>query len=118
MDNSHLLMIAMAEKCKRLIRQCEQPDVLLPVPLQPGHLQWMCDQIVEHAEIGPPTKLHRWIGFVQCGMLAQRILDLDRLKSMFDELKRAHGEAIVDVEDLLDHLDPQSSFEFDIGGQG
>jgi hypothetical protein len=37
---------------------------------------------------------------------------------MFDEAKRAHGEASDDLEDLLDHLDPTNSFELDIGGQG
>jgi hypothetical protein len=117
MDNSYLLITAMAEECKRLIQQCENPDARLPAPIQPGHLEWMCDQIVEHAEIGPATKLHRWIGFVQSAMLAHRMLDLDGLKSMFDELKRAHGEAREDLEDLLDHLDPKSSFELDIGGE-
>jgi hypothetical protein len=75
----------------------------------------MCDKIEEHAEDGPATKLHRWIGFVQCAMLAHRMLDLDGAKAMFDEAKVAHGET---SEDLLDHLDPTSSFELDIGGEG
>ena len=51
-------------------------------------------------------------------MLANRMLDLDELKAMFDEAKRAHGEASDDLEDLFDHLDPTNSFELDIGGQG
>jgi hypothetical protein len=46
------------------------------------------------------------------------MLDLDELKGMFDEAKRAHGEASDNLEDLLDHLDPTNSFELDIGGQG
>jgi hypothetical protein len=51
-------------------------------------------------------------------MLANRMLDLDGLKAMFDNAKRDHGETSEDLEDLTDHLDPTSSFEFDIGGQG
>jgi hypothetical protein len=46
------------------------------------------------------------------------MLDLDGLKAMFDQAKAAHGETSEDLEDLIDHLDPTSSFEFDIGGQG
>ena len=78
----------------------------------------MCDQIEKHAEGGPATKLHRWIGFVQAAMLANRMLDLDGLKAMFDKAKAAHEGTSEDSEDLIDHLDPTSSFEFDIGGQG
>jgi hypothetical protein len=78
----------------------------------------MCKQIEGHAEDGPATKLHRWIGFVQAGMLANQILDLDGLKAMFDEAKLAHRQTSEDLENLTDHLDPTSSFEFDIGGQG
>ena len=48
-------------------------------------------------------------------MLTNRMLDLDGLRAMFDEAKRAHGET---SEDLTDHLDPTSSFELDIGGEG
>ena len=118
MDNTSLLVVAMAEKCRRAIQQWDEYDSRLPMALQQKHLLWMCDQIEEHAEVGPANKLHRWIGFVQGGMLANRMLDLDDLKEMFDDAKLAHGEATEDLEDLLDHLDPTSLFEFDIGGQG
>jgi hypothetical protein len=109
------MIIAMAEQCRSLIQKSEAPDPGLPKALQPKHLLWMCDQIEKHAEDGPPTRLHRWIGFVQCAMMAHRILDLDEAKAMFDKAKTAHGEC---SENLMDHLDPSSSFEFDIGGQG
>jgi hypothetical protein len=118
MNNTHILITAMAEECKRLILESDAPDLSLPKAVQPKHLLWMCDQIEKHAEGGPATKLHRWIGFVQAAMLANRMLDLDRLKTMFDQAKAAHGETSEDVEDLIDHLDPTSPFEFDIGGQG
>ena len=86
--------------------------------LQQKHLVWMCNKIEEHSEVGPATKLHRWIGFIQGAMLANRMLDLEDLKAMFDEAKRAHGEDSDDLDDLLDHLDPTNTFELDIGGQG
>ena len=118
MDNTSSLIVAMAEKCSSLILESDTPDLGLPRALQPQHLLWMCKQIEEHAEDGPATKLHRWIGFVQCAMLANRILDLDGLNAMFDKAKAAYKEKSEDLEDLADHLDPTSSFEFDIGGQG
>ena len=101
-----------------MIQEWDDYDSRLPTALQQEHLFWMCDKIVEHAEVGPANKLHRWIGFVQGAMLANRILDLDELKAMFDEAKLAHAEAGEDLEDLLDHLNPTKSVEFDIGGQG
>ena len=39
-------------------------------------LLWMCDKIEDHAEDHPATKLHRWIGFIYCGMMAHRLLNL------------------------------------------
>ena len=118
MDTTHLLITAMAEECKRLILESDAPDLSLPKALHPKHLLWMCDQIEKHAEGWPATKLHRWIGFVQAAMLANRMLDLDGLKAMFDQAKAAHRDTSEDLENLIDHLDPTSSFEFDIGGQG
>ncbi len=118
MDNDSLLIVAMAQKCRRLIQDWKQDDSDLPKALQREHLLWMCNQIEEHAEDGIVTKLHRWIGFVQGAMLANRMLDFDELKAMFDEAKRDHQQASDDLEDLLDHLDPTNSFEFDIGGEG
>ena len=115
MDNASLLVVAMAEQCRSLILKCDTPDLNLSKALQPKHLLKMCDKIEKHAEDGPVAKLHRWIGFIQGAMLAHRMLDLDAAKAMFNEAKVAHGET---CEDFLDHLDPQSSFELDIGGQG
>ena len=74
-------------------------------------------KIEDHAENWPITKLHRWIGFVQGGMMANRILDLAGAKSMFDQAKIAHGGSGQD-QDLIDHLDLDSPFELDVGGQG
>jgi hypothetical protein len=114
MDNADLLIVAMAQQCRDLILAWDTPDTGLPKALQPKHLLWMCKKIDEHAEEGPATKLHRWIGFVQCAMMAHGMLDFEGAKAMFDKAKIAHGET---GEDMIDHLDPQSSFKFDIGGE-
>jgi hypothetical protein len=114
MDNGSLLVVAMAEKCRSLIVKRERSDPRLPKALHPQHLLWMCDQIERHAEEGPATKLHRWIGYIQCAMLAHRMLDLPGAKTMFDDAKIAHGGS---SDDLVDHLDPDSTFEADIGGE-
>jgi hypothetical protein len=75
----------------------------------------MCDRLVEHVDDWPAVKLNRWMGFIQCAMIANRMINLESAKEMFEEAKRAFGESSPDV---LDHLDPDEAFEFDIGGEG
>jgi len=77
----------------------------------------MCHQIETNADDWPDTKLHRWIGFIQGGMIANQILNLDGAKKMFDQAKNAHTESGPDG-DLIDHLDTDDQFELEIGGQG
>ena len=89
----------------------------LPEALRLPHLLWMCNQIEEHASTIHATKLHRWIGFVQAGMLANGIIDLQGARAMFDAVKNSYG-ATSDDQDLIDHLDPTNSFEIELGGQG
>jgi hypothetical protein len=113
MKTAHRLIVAMAAQCRALIQQSAGASPALGGPLQPEHLLWMCDRIEDHAEDWPATKLHRWIGFVQCGMMANQMLDLDGAKAMFDQAKIAYGGSGED-EDLVDHL----SVEMDLGGQG
>lgn len=110
-----ILVTAMAEKCRAQIQKFDQSDSTLPRALHPGHLAWMCLQIEKNAAHWPQVKLHRWLGFIQAGMLANRIVDLQAVKVMFDDLNVAFGKP---SEDLVDHLDVASSFELDIGGQG
>ena len=116
MDNSRRFIVAMAEKCRDVI--CDSQNIVhgswLPSPLRPRHLLWMCQQILSHAEFAHDTKLHRWVGFVQAGILANHMLDLDGIRALGDEAKREHGP--VDV-DLLDHLDPLGSFELEVSGE-
>ena len=115
MDAKRLLVKAMAEECRGLILEWSKPDLDLPEALRPRHLERMCDRIEKHAGDWPAAKLHRWIGFVQCAMMTNRILDLDEIKAMFDRVKNVHGQT---SEDVLDHLDPEDYFELDIGGEG
>ena len=116
MENSRLLMVAMAERCRGLIQRSEEADGLLPPTLQRRHLLWMCDRVEEHAEDWPATRLHRWIGFVQCAMMAHRMLDLDGAKGMFNKAKIAHAVS-GDDNDLTVHLDPNRSFQLELGGE-
>jgi hypothetical protein len=117
MEPAAALIVAMADRCRRMIQPAQASDVDRPAGLQPRHLLWMCDQIAEHAIDWPATKLHRWIGFVQGAMLANRTLDVHAAKAMYDEAKSQYGE-IPEDKDLVDHLDPASSFRMDLGGQG
>lgn len=115
MDSQAILVTAMAEQCRNRIQVGGHEATSLPKTLRPAHLSWMCRQIEKNAEHWPLTKLHRWLGFVECGMLANRIADLDEVREMFDNVKVAFGQP---SEDLIDHLNVDSSFELDLGGQG
>jgi hypothetical protein len=117
MDQGNLLIVAMVEKCREVIARSPSTTADLPLALRPKHLLWMCKRIEEHAETWPATKMHRWIGFGQGGMIANRILRLDEAKLMFDVAKNSFG-APRDDQDLLDHLDADTAFELEIGGQG
>jgi hypothetical protein len=117
MDNASLLIVAMVEQCRALLQKTTKADADLPRALQRIHLLWMCDRIQKQAEEWPVTKLHRWIGFIQGGMMANRMLNFTGAKTMFDEARNAYGTIGAD-ENLLDHLDSESSFEFEIGGEG
>ena len=109
------LMKAMIERCRDLILQHDNPGLDRPIPLRPKHLIWMCDRLLKQIDLWKATKLNRWIGFIQCAMIANGIIDLEQAKEMFERAKNAFGEP---SQDLLDHLDPDKAFSFDIGGEG
>ncbi len=115
MSNDAQLVVAMAERCRELIDESSSRGADQPESLRPSHLRWMCTQIAEHAADWPRTKVARWVGFVQAGMIANQMLSLAGAKRMFDDAKNAFGS--ID-QDLVDHLDASASFELDIGGQG
>ena len=117
MVDTRLLVAAMAAQCRDVIHEAHEDQTALPKELHPKHVFWMCNQITEHSQEWPAVKLHRWLGFVQCALLAHRMLTLEQVKRMFADVKKSHGYSSED-EDLVDHLDPSSSFLFEIGGQG
>ena len=117
MDKSKLLIVAMSEQCIALIRNSEKREVELPEVLQPQHLLWMCDQIAHKTDKWTDLKLHRWLGFIQSGMLANRMLTFEELKKLIEDTKTSYGVKS-DDQDLIDHLDPHNSFRMDIGGEG
>jgi hypothetical protein len=117
MQNPTASIVAMADKCRSLIEAGNVTQKDLPPSLLPSHLVWMCGRIEKHVTDWPATKLHRWIGFVQCAMMANGILDLPGIKGMFDSVKNAYVDTCED-QDLTDHLDPDSSFDIDVGGRG
>ncbi len=118
METDSALVVAMAAQCRSVIRKSDEAAASgLPKVLRPKHLLWMCKKIEQHAHDWPATKLHRWIGFVQCAMMANQMIDLGGAKAMFEQAKIAHGESAQDRH-LIDHLDAQNSFGFEIGGEG
>lgn len=114
MPNEVCLIVSMAEKCMRVVSDWQSPGPEQPPSLQPKHLAWMCKSIVENAEKWPPTKMHRWLGFIQGAMIANRMLDLTGARQMFDYEKNAFGNH---SQDVLDHLDPDMEFWLDLGGE-
>jgi hypothetical protein len=58
---------------------------------------------------------HRWIGFIQGALMANHLIDMDQAKAMFDLEKNSFAAP---GPDLIDHLDLDDPFEFDLGGQG
>jgi len=117
MNDSSLLIVAMAEQCRDRIAAAIDPTRELPQAIHPRHLLWMTDQLIEHADNRRESRLHRWIGFIQCGMLANRLIDFEGAKTMFDAAKNAYGSSNAD-DDLIEHLDPESLYKFEIGGEG
>lgn len=111
------LIVEMALQCLKTLRTSDEEVFKLPLPLHPKHLIWMCEQVADHAEHSSLTKLHRWLGFIQAGLLANGMLTLDDITHMFDEVKARHADYRQD-EDLADHLNLENSFEIELGGQG
>ena len=117
MNDNRSLAKAMAYECQAVLRAWHESDPALPRPLQPEHLLWMCKEICRHAKHWPLAKLHRWIGFVQAGLLANQILTLDQITRIFDESQAAHGAPTEDY-DLIDHLNPAEALAIELGGPG
>jgi hypothetical protein len=56
-----------------------------------------------------------WLGYPQAAIIAHRILDLNEVKSIFDDAKVAHPST---DQDMTDHLNTEADFVVDLGGEG
>ena len=116
MDKHTLVIAAMANECCVLLEETTQSENTLPRTLQPDHLLWMSKQISNHADDWPATKLHRWIGYVQGGMVGNRMLDFEGAKAMFNKVRDTFKGTEID-QDLIDHLDAENPFRLETGGE-
>jgi hypothetical protein len=124
MNHVNILAQSVAEECRNAIRRAlvEQegtvpdPKQQLDNPTGPAHLLWMCDKIQAKVDDWPATRLHRWIGFIQCGMISMGLTDLDGARRIISEAKTIFAED--EDQDLKDHQDPTNPFFLDIGGEG
>jgi len=131
MDQLNLLAASVAEEFASVIKEWHDEDIecgtcgrmfaeeYFPKELQPRHLLWMCKKIEKHQDDWPATKLHRWIGFIQCAMMANNMVvpmaDLFGAIRIVDKGKTAFSEST--DQDLNDHNDPNNPFRLDIGGE-
>lgn len=116
MEKSRLLVASMAEQCIATILKSNMCNWELPYTLQTKHLLRMCDEVANHATDWPEEKLHRWIGFIQGGLLANNILNLDEVIVMFVVAKESYSPPEADP-DLVDHLAPDETYSISIGNQ-
>jgi hypothetical protein len=105
----------MAEQYGEMMSAWDEPALNPPRSLQLRHLEWMCAEVAARVGSWPKTRLHRWLGFIQAGMIAHGLVLPEGQTSMLDEADRAHPD--ID-QDLLDHLNADECFELDIGGEG
>ena len=103
----------MVERCRTAIAASATSREVQPVP--PAHLTWMCDQLDENVDQWSAVKVARWIGFLQCALIADRILDARHVGVIFADARGGLHDA---RRDLLDRLAAEEPFEFDLGGEG
>jgi hypothetical protein len=98
MQDTHL-MTEMIEKCRRVILdQDEHALEHQPRPLRKTHLIRMCDRMIDHVDDWPAVKLNRWIGFIQCALIANRSLDLEEAKQISTRTTRSSSSSEARVE--------------------
>lgn len=87
------LTLEIVQQCKKRIvewQKSNKSNESLPECLQPNHLLWMCDLI--QGNDWPETKSHRWIGFIQAGMICSEIIDLEEAKSIVSKAKETFDD--------------------------
>ena len=115
MEKPSLLVAPLAEQCIDAILKSNMCNWELPSTLQPKHLLWMCDEVSIHATVWTEAKVHRWLGFIQAGLLANNILNLEEVKERFTRPDECNQSSEVDP-DLIDHLDCCDPCNVEIGG--
>lgn len=121
MVNPTLLAIEIAERLDAQIREWQETFHIdmegVDPDTHPDHLLKMLDRLTHKAneEAWPDTKLHRWLGWVMGCMACHGIAGHSRLQHLVGESKRYFDEK--PDEDLESHLNPDSPFRFDIGGE-
>lgn len=109
MTDTRSVVVAMARQYKRIISTAHFSRVEIPKALRVRHLSWMVDRVIEHSEDWPETRLHRWIGFIQSGMMANATLGLDVARDIFTT---ASNTVETCNDNLIDHLDFENTYSF------
>jgi len=74
----------------------------------------VCNRIITKAEEWPDEKLFMRLGFIQGVMVSHGVCSLDMIRRVVNFIRERH----LDYVDLLDHNDPESPFNFELGGEG
>lgn len=72
-------------QCREIISRSQRLDCPVINTLHPVLLLWMCDLLEKNANAWPDMKMQRWIGFVQCGMYANDMIDFDDVLEMCEQ---------------------------------
>jgi len=80
--------------------------------VSPQTLLEMCDRITRKADEWPDEKLFLRIGYVQGVMVALNICGMDKIKNIAQDARNGRKDYV----DLLDHNDPESPFQIELGG--
>lgn len=82
--------------------------------ISPRTLLEMCDRIARKADEWPDEKLFMRIGYVQGVMVSLNICGIKKIREIVHEAHLGRQDYI----DLLDHNDPDSPFNLELGGSG
>jgi hypothetical protein len=61
-------------------------------PMSPGHVVWMCMEIVANGKSWPSSRLHRWVGYAQAVFLMLGVTSLEHEMDRVRDLKQLHPE--------------------------
>lgn len=127
MTDPTLLAVEIAERTLAYLLKWQEagqsvrPDA--PEETKPENLIWMLERLMKIAEGNgreeiewADTKLHRWLGFIFGSMVSNGMATLPKIKELVTRAKAEFLEK--EDKDVVDHNNPDSPFELDIGGPG